>query len=115
MAENQCQIVDRLEGVEKNKVINMCPKYVCLTKSLKVNFLSSSEKEKLHIKYLLPIVGIVWYGNHDLSSSETFCFSSAICGFIISGWLVTLRISLGDLGPDHLLQLSIYKQPYRNN
>ena len=52
---------------------------------------------------------------NDLSSSETFCFSSAICGFIISGWLVTLRISLGDLGPDHLLQLSIYKQPYRNN
>ena len=37
---------------KKNKVINMCPKYVCLGKSLMVNFLSSSEKKKLHITYI---------------------------------------------------------------
>ena len=49
MAEKQCQSVDRLEGEDKNKVINMCPKCVCLGKSLMVNFLNSSEKKKLHI------------------------------------------------------------------
>ena len=41
--------VDRLEGVGKNKVTNVYPKCVCLGKSLMVNFLSSSEKNKLHI------------------------------------------------------------------
>ena len=30
----------------------MCPKCVCLGKSLMVNFLSSSAKKKLHIKYI---------------------------------------------------------------
>ena len=33
---------------KKNKMINMCPKCVCLGKSL-VNFLSLSKKNKLHI------------------------------------------------------------------
>ena len=38
---------------KKNRVINMCPKCVCLGKSLMVNFLSSSEKKTLHITVIL--------------------------------------------------------------
>ena len=49
MLAAQAQVgVDQLEGEEK-KMINMCPKYVCLGKPLVVNFLSASEKKKLHI------------------------------------------------------------------
>ena len=55
LAEKQCQSVDRLEGEKKNKMINMCPKCVCLGKSLMVIFLSSSEKKKLHILYSLAL------------------------------------------------------------
>ena len=34
----------------------MCPKCVCLRKSLMVNFLNSSKKKKLHIKYIHTIL-----------------------------------------------------------
>ena len=46
---------------KKNKVINMCPKCVCLGKSLMVNFLSSSEKKKLHIMYIQKVFFTQWF------------------------------------------------------
>ena len=65
----------------------MCPKCVCLGKSLMVNFLSSSEKKKLHIRYILVIIipkivsfNLRWFGSRvDIRQFEIMNIISAKC------------------------------------
>ena len=47
LAEKQCHSVERLEGEEKNKVINMFPKCVCLEKSLMGEFSEFVQEKKI--------------------------------------------------------------------
>ena len=58
---------------KKNKVINMCPKFVCLGKSLMVNFLSSSQKKKLHIVYPICMAAGL---SQNLKSMKIFLYSA---------------------------------------
>ena len=51
----------------------MCPKSVCLRKSLMLNFLSLSEKKKLHIEYILHPKQVYWYSTLATLWDHKYC------------------------------------------